>query len=284
MNKQWSPANAPWKTSSGPEVAGNDIDPPSAVAIYVAAILLMVCAYTAVFAVTLSVGIAEAIGSALSNVIPLAALSASAYLGLRRWALHRNVLLQASVHVVLAPTFAVTWYCSTLLALALTRLVAEGQFMIGSFSGIALVWQLFQGVVLYALVAAMTYALRGGRLAATVQLIEQGVPLERYLTRTGDELVPVAIDDVVSIRGAQDYAEVTTVDGRSHLVRLSLGEFEARLPSQRFVRVHRSTIINLAHLGRAEPIGSGRMALHLTGGQSVETSRSGTQVLRSRVL
>lgn len=85
------------------------------------------------------------------------------------------------------------------------------------------------------------------------------------------------------MRGAQDYAEVTLADGSSRLVRLSLAELEAKLPHDMFIRVHRSTIINLAYLVRAEPAGSGRMILHLPGGP-VDASRSGAQLLRQRVL
>ena len=117
-----------------------------------------------------------------------------------------------------------------------------------------------------------------------MQIMPTVASLQRYLTKQGDELVPVAVDDIVLIRGAQDYAEVTTEDGRTHLVRMSLSEFEDRLPDDRFVRVHRSTIVNIAHLGRAEPIGSGRLALHLAGGQMAEASRTGAQALRSLVL
>lgn len=149
---------------------------------------------------------------------------------------------------------------------------------------IALVWQLFQGLVLYALVAAITYALRGGRLAAPVRLVSLREPIERYLTKQGDELIPVEVEDIVCIRGAQDYAEVATIGGRSHLIRMSLGELEQRLPHNQFLRVHRSAIVNLRHLGRAEPIGSGRLALHLAGGEMVETSRNGAQAIRLKVI
>ena len=53
-------------------------------------------------------------------------------------------------------------------------------------------------------------------------------PLTRYLIRKGDEMTPVAVGDIISITGAQDYSEVTTSDGH-HLVSLSLADFEARL-------------------------------------------------------
>lgn len=262
----------------------NAIDPPSAAAIYVAAVFLLLGGYTAVFAITLQVTIFDALRTALANVMPLSILSVIFYRLLRNRILKQSVVFQASSHIVLAPLFATSWYALTLVGLAIVRLAQTGTLDLGRFSGVALVWQLFQGLVLYALVAATTYALRGGRAAAQFQLVEPGVSLERYLTRRGDELMPIAVNDIVCIRGAQDYAEVFTIDGSSHLVRLSLREFEQRLPSQEFVRVHRSTIVSLAHMDRAEPAGSGRFILHMAGGNAVEASRSGVQALRDRVL
>lgn len=284
MNLHDKPVNEAATAISETRRSTSDVDPPSAVAIFVAASVLLLGAYTSVFAVTLGTDVGSSFGIALSNVAPLALLSAATYRLLRDLILPRGVLLQASAHLLLGPAFAGLWYVATLTCQGLVTAATTGAFSLGRFSGLALVWQLFQGVVLYALVASITYALRGGRLAAPVQLASAAAPLERYLTRQGDELVPVEVKEIALIRGAQDYAEVVTRDGKSHLVRMSLAEFEARLPTSRFLRVHRSTIVNLALLGRAEPIGSGRLALHMAGGQTVETSRVGAQTLRSKVL
>lgn len=263
---------------------GDEIDPPSAIAIFVAAIFLLLASYTLVFAVTMPQPLARALVIAASNVVPLAVISAATYFGLRNWVLLGSVLLQASCHLILAPTFALLWYGIIILIQSLMHLTVRGTFQLITFSAIALVWQLFQGVVLYALVAAITYALRGGRTAAPVQLITPGEPMDRYFTRLGDELIPIEVEDIVLIRGAQDYAEVVTSTGKAHLVRMSLGEFEQRLSRGQFLRVHRSIIVNLRHMGRAEPIGSGRLALHLAAGQTVETSRSGAQLIRQKVI
>ena len=284
MNLQATPPNEGTMPANDRYRPASDIDPPSAIVLYIAATALLPGAYTLVFAVTLNEGIGTSLRIALSNVLPLALLSAATYRLLRSLVLPRGVLIQASAHLILAPAFAGFWYAATLISQALIAAMSTGTFELGRFSGIALVWQLFQGIVLYALVAASTYALRGGRLAAPVQLVTAAEPLERYLTRHGDELIPIEVEEIVLIRGAQDYAEVVTRDGKAHLVRMSLSEFEIRLPRSRFLRVHRSTIVNLAQLGRAEPIGSGRLALHMSGGQTVETSRTGAQALRSRVL
>jgi hypothetical protein len=128
-------------------------------------------------------------------------------------------------------------------------------FHIQGFSGPALAWQLFQGAVLYGAIVAIGYALRR---ATSRQLLLGGdsKPLERYLIRAGEHFRPIEVNDIVTISGAQDYSEVVTSHGR-HLVRLSLTEFESRLDPKHFIRVHRSTIIHLTHLERAELAGHG---------------------------
>jgi two-component system, LytTR family, response regulator len=260
------------------------VQPPSVVAVYLGAIILLLAGYTLVFELTIDSGWADAVTTALGNVLPLAAIAATAYTILKYVVLPKGVLAQACWHVALAPAFALSWYGLVLTMLAIINGIATGHIEMGSFSGIAFVWQMFQGLVLYALVAATSYALQGGRVTVPVHIVQAPTQLARYLTKQGDELIPVAVQDIVSIRGAQDYSEVCTVDTGTHLVRMSLAEFEKRLPADSFVRVHRSTIINIAHLGRAEPIGAGRMAIHLAGGQMVEASRTGSQALRNLVL
>lgn len=107
--------------------------------------------------------------------------------------------------------------------------------------------------------------------------------LSRYFVRIGDELRPLDIDAVVSIGGADDYAEVRTLSGK-HLVRVTLAEFAKSLDPAKYVRVHRSWIVNTHHIARAEPAGGGRLLLHMETGQVISTSRDGAKRLRDRVI
>jgi DNA-binding LytR/AlgR family response regulator len=52
----------------------------------------------------------------------------------------------------------------------------------------------------------------------------------------------VALDSLVWLQAERDYVRLHTATGR-HLVRGTLAGFEARLPGERFVRVHRSAIV-----------------------------------------
>jgi two-component system LytT family response regulator len=150
-------------------------------------------------------------------------------------------------------------------------------------------WQLLENVTTYGVLAALTYARTPKPalkpLASAPIVPTAAVPKEpsRFLTRVGDELRPVDLDRIVSIEGADDYAELSTLDGK-RLVSMTLSEFEATLDPTRFVRVHRSRIVNLEYLERAEPARAGRLLLQMRNGDTVSTSRTGARALKSRVI
>ncbi|ANB19277.1 Hypothetical protein I596_3288 [Dokdonella koreensis DS-123] len=61
----------------------------------------------------------------------------------------------------------------------------------------------------------------------------------------------------------------------------SLGEFERRLDPTRFVRIHRSGIVDLDPFDRAEPAGSGCFRVAPRNGETLRTSREGARKLRA---
>jgi two-component system, LytTR family, response regulator len=260
--------------------------PPTVASLWIGGVLLLWALYTVVFMGTELRSLAAAAQDALANVLPLALLAVGVRAVLKAEVMQRRPALQVVWHAGLAVGFAFLWYASLIVVLALLSGARGRGFAVAGFSGPALTWQTFQGLILYAAIAATCYAVRGGREAATVTLVAPAPvppPLVRYLIRTGDEITPVEVDEIVSIAGAQDYAEVSTLRGR-HLVRLSLNELEARLDPQSFVRVHRSAIINLRRLERAEPAGAGRLIAHMSTGEVVQVSRTGAQALRRLIV
>jgi hypothetical protein len=221
--------------------------------------------------------------AAFANVAPLAVLAAAAHWLIKQYLMQWSVPAQIFGHIAAGAAFAVLWFSGLTLGLALVQVVKSGGPLdLTALTGGAFIWQMLQGLVLYWAVAATTYAVRGGRGAAPVTIVTTP-RLERYLTRTGDEIAPVNVRDIVLIAGAQDYAEVTTLTS-VHLVRMSLGEFEQRLDPARFIRVHRSHIINIDHLDHAEPAGGGRLVAHMATGAIVPMSRTGSQVLRQLIV
>lgn len=113
------------------------------------------------------------------------------------------------------------------------------------------------------------------REAALTRAASQPERLTVTSTR-GVELVPLR--DIVAILGADDYAELRLRGGRSLLHAARLDRLEAELPSG-FVRVHRSVIVNVAHVERLER-DAHRWRLHMDEGPPVPVSRSRLATVR----
>jgi two-component system LytT family response regulator len=62
----------------------------------------------------------------------------------------------------------------------------------------------------------------------------------------------VRVDDLVCICANGPYADVVIAGGRKTLVLKSMKEWEDRLPDRSFVRIHRSTIVNIRFVERVE--------------------------------
>jgi two-component system LytT family response regulator len=260
------------------------VAPPTVLTLWAGGTIVLWLLYAFVFTQTLGEPIAQALLDGAASVLPLALLAVAMHSLIKGQVMSRSVPVQTLLHAGLAIIFATTWYALVLVMLAFFDGVQGGGFEVAGFSAVAFTWQVFQGMILYAAIAATCYAVRGGRQAAEVAIVTAPPPLERYLTRAGEDMVPVSVRDIVTITGAQDYSEVQTLDGKRHLVRLSLGEFERRLDRAQFLRVHRSAIVNFGHVERLEPAGGGRLLAHMVTGEVVQTSRSGTQLLRQFVV
>lgn len=262
---------------------GLDWSPPSAAMLLAGGAILLLILYATAMMVALDETPLAALRDALVNVSTLAVLAVIVHAFLKSTVMPRSVGVQIIAHAGLSVFFVVTWYALIIVLFALSSGLAGQGFAVRVWPGPVFIWQVVQGLTLYATIAAVCYAIRGGREAASVTIVS-APPFERYFTRIGDDIIPIYVRDIVSITGAQDYAEVMTAGGQRHLVRMSLAEFETRLDPHRFSRVHRSTIVNLDHLTSAEPAGGGRLLVHLTNGNVVQTSRTGAQTLRAQIV
>jgi len=72
-----------------------------------------------------------------------------------------------------------------------------------------------------------------------------------FIRATGDRWCFLRIGSIVVIEANGDFTNVLTTDGANLLLGRSLREWEASLP-RRFLRIHRSTIVNLDHVERVE--------------------------------
>lgn len=248
----------------------------------VQALGLITAAYLAFFAATRRPDIWALLEDTARNVIPLAITARLAQPWVRR-VLDLRPGRALVAHAALAMAFSLLWLWLLTVAGALLGGSSVMRFVVNPFlEGPAADWQFFQGLFAYALLACLC-ALERPRREATVALVNDSAAAPAPIVRDGDGLTPLRLTRLVSIRGADDYSELLTLDG-VQLVATRLGAFEALLDPGRFVRVHRSAIINLDHLQRAEPAGGGRLILHMAAGPPIAASRAGARALRARAL
>ena len=83
--------------------------------------------------------------------------------------------------------------------------------------------------------------------------------------RIDDGMKFLKINTIYAVRAAGDYTEVITSGPEGGLTSKSMKEWEARLPADRFCRIHRSTIVNLDRVEKVEDRGNYTFDVFLKG-------------------
>ncbi|HEY6291548.1 MAG TPA: LytTR family DNA-binding domain-containing protein [Terriglobia bacterium] len=123
----------------------------------------------------------------------------------------------------------------------------------------------------------------GGKLPPVADLAAAARPpaqyLERIVVRDGSRvhIIPVGKLDYAE---AQDDYVALAVEGRKHLKQQTISSLEKALDPGRFLRIHRSYLLNLDRLGKIEPYGKDTHVVVLTSGAQLPMSRSGYARLR----
>ena len=110
-------------------------------------------------------------------------------------------------------------------------------------------------------------------LAAAIR--ELGTPpryAERLTIRDHGRIIFVRVDDIDYIESASNYVRLW-VGKEKHVIRDRLTDLAARLDPARFVRIHRTTIVNLDRIKEIQPWFSGDAVVILTSGAKLRLSR-----------
>ncbi len=103
---------------------------------------------------------------------------------------------------------------------------------------------------------------------------ERRKPLDRLPLRSAGRVTFLRVADIESVDAAHNYVRIHTIDGQSHVVRGAISDFEARLDGDRFVRIHRSTIVNVDRVRELELTTHGNYVAILASGRRLTVSRS----------
>lgn len=105
---------------------------------------------------------------------------------------------------------------------------------------------------------------------------------DRIVIRDDDRLYFVRTADIDWIEAA-DYLVRIHAGGESHVIRESLTSLEERLDPRRFIRIHRSTIVNLDRVKELQPWFHGAYAVVLEDGTELRLSRGRRKELERRL-
>jgi len=103
---------------------------------------------------------------------------------------------------------------------------------------------------------------------------------ERFVIRTPRGHYFVRTEDIESAVAEGNYIALAA-GGRVHFTRETMKSFEASIDASRFIRIHRSTIVNIDRIARIEPLGHGEYRLTMTSGARFDSSRAYTHRLHT---
>ena len=103
--------------------------------------------------------------------------------------------------------------------------------------------------------------------------------IDRIAIRDRGQMHFIAIEKIDYIEAQDDYIMIHS-EGKSILKTQALSDIETQLDPQKFIRIHRSYVINLAQLNRIERVTKDSVLAILNSGKQLPISRSGYERLK----
>ncbi|HEX6062974.1 MAG TPA: LytTR family DNA-binding domain-containing protein [Longimicrobiales bacterium] len=128
-------------------------------------------------------------------------------------------------------------------------------------------------LIFWALLSGYTAYRYYRRIDQDIAPVEAHQLVQRIPVRAGAGVTFIPVEQVTVIESARNHAVVFAGAAR-HLARATLRDLESRLPGDRFVRVHRSRIVNVDHVTRIEPWGRGDYVLVMRDGARVLSGKT----------
>jgi len=111
------------------------------------------------------------------------------------------------------------------------------------------------------------------------EIIQEVALIERVAVKSGQKIHVIMVPDIVYLQADGDYVHIYTMTGK-YLKEQTMKYFNEHLPAGRFVRVHRSYIVNVEAISRIELYEKQNQLLTLKNGFQLKISASGYKALR----
>jgi len=105
--------------------------------------------------------------------------------------------------------------------------------------------------------------------------------LERIVTRLGTKVTVIPVDRIHYLEAADDYVMIHSELG-NHLKEKTMKYFEAHLPQDQFIRVHRSYIVNISEIKSLELYSKDSYLAVIKNGDKLKVSAEGYRRLRQK--
>ncbi len=96
---------------------------------------------------------------------------------------------------------------------------------------------------------------------------------QRLVVKSAGRIVVLRVDEIDWVEAAANYVQLH-VGEHKHSVRDSIGVFERRLPPEKFVRIHRSLIVNADRIRELQPYDGSEYIVVLQSGKELPLGRS----------
>jgi two-component system, LytTR family, response regulator len=104
--------------------------------------------------------------------------------------------------------------------------------------------------------------------------------LERFAVRSGERTIFVRVDEVEWIEAFQNYVRLHA-GAAIHLLHVPMNTIETVLGPDRFLRIHRSRIVNLRCVAQLWSMAHGQYVIELKSGERLQSGRTYSERIRS---
>ena len=119
-------------------------------------------------------------------------------------------------------------------------------------------------------------------LLATLKGEGDNYPKSLFVQKS-EKYLNLNVEDITYLEASGDYTVVSTGDDQ-FLSSSGISRVEAKLNPEKFIRIHRSTIINLDHLKEIEKHFNGGLVVTMKNGKKFSVSRTYTRKIKDKIL
>lgn len=131
-------------------------------------------------------------------------------------------------------------------------------------------------------IAARSALLTQEQFAAVLSGIRSGEDSKsyavRFLVKDGEKEILLPVEKIEWVEAAEYYCCLHS-DGRSYMLRETISDLSERMDPRRFVRIHRSAVVNIDRIGEIYREGMAQGSIRLANGQILRMSKAGRERL-----